>query len=203
MLTEVYCTYRYFFAIPGIAYFIERMVRAWRGSRPTTLIRVRCCYCFFSCCYFVVFVCTVLLSGVFLCCVLCFRFILVSRLSFEFLSDLALHVFICVCLSVCAQTRYLSSNVISLEMSKRFEYKPGQYVFLNCPYLSQNEWHPFTVRRDRVLSFVCMSVCNCELILFGYSRMCSLLCCCSMRFFLFLVFRSSLNRLHRRPIKTF
>jgi NADPH oxidase len=54
------------------------------------------------------------------------------------------------------QTRYLASNVISLEMSKRFEYKPGQYVFLNCPYLSQNEWHPFTITSspDQVGCFV-------------------------------------------------
>lgn len=30
-------------------------------------------------------------------------------------------------------------------MTKKWDYKPGQYLFLNCPYLSQNEWHPFTI----------------------------------------------------------
>jgi predicted ferric reductase len=27
----------------------------------------------------------------------------------------------------------------------QFEFKEGQYVFLNCPYLSESQWHPFTV----------------------------------------------------------
>jgi predicted ferric reductase len=38
------------------------------------------------------------------------------------------------------------SRVIELRMKKQsFTYKPGQYLFLNCPYISKNEWHPFTI----------------------------------------------------------
>eukprot|EP00026_Physarum_polycephalum_P006372 Phypoly_transcript_06414.p1 GENE.Phypoly_transcript_06414~~Phypoly_transcript_06414.p1 ORF type:complete len:527 (+),score=77.52 Phypoly_transcript_06414:145-1725(+) len=38
------------------------------------------------------------------------------------------------------------SRVIELRMKKpSFSYKPGQYLFLNCPYISKNEWHPFTI----------------------------------------------------------
>mmetsp|Transcript_1511 Transcript_1511/g.4104 ORF Transcript_1511/g.4104 Transcript_1511/m.4104 type:complete len:527 (+) Transcript_1511:237-1817(+) len=38
------------------------------------------------------------------------------------------------------------SDVVELQMKKKlFRYKPGQYLFLNCPYLSQWEWHPFTI----------------------------------------------------------
>jgi NADPH oxidase len=38
------------------------------------------------------------------------------------------------------------SRVIELRMKKHsFEYEPGQYLFLNCPYISKNEWHPFTI----------------------------------------------------------
>lgn len=29
--------------------------------------------------------------------------------------------------------------------SKHFRYKAGQYLFLNCPSVSENEWHPFTI----------------------------------------------------------
>lgn len=38
------------------------------------------------------------------------------------------------------------SNVVELQMRKsRFKYKPGMYLFLNCPYISPHEWHPFTI----------------------------------------------------------
>jgi len=38
------------------------------------------------------------------------------------------------------------SHVIELRMKKQsFNYIPGQYMFLNCPYISKNEWHPFTI----------------------------------------------------------
>jgi predicted ferric reductase len=38
------------------------------------------------------------------------------------------------------------SRVLELRMKKtRFDYKPGQYVFLNCPYIAKSEWHPFTI----------------------------------------------------------
>lgn len=26
-----------------------------------------------------------------------------------------------------------------------FEFKEGQYLYLNCPYINPNEWHPFTI----------------------------------------------------------
>jgi len=38
------------------------------------------------------------------------------------------------------------SKVIELQMKKsEFKYKPGQYLFLNCPYIAKYEWHPFTI----------------------------------------------------------
>ncbi|KAL0730755.1 hypothetical protein Bca4012_026849 [Brassica carinata] len=38
-------------------------------------------------------------------------------------------------------------NVIVLHMSKpaSFEYKSGQYVFVQCPEVSKFEWHPFSI----------------------------------------------------------
>eukprot|EP01112_Ceratiomyxa_fruticulosa_P014502 TRINITY_DN4157_c0_g1_i4.p1 TRINITY_DN4157_c0_g1~~TRINITY_DN4157_c0_g1_i4.p1 ORF type:complete len:1284 (+),score=241.55 TRINITY_DN4157_c0_g1_i4:155-4006(+) len=39
-----------------------------------------------------------------------------------------------------------ASDVICIQMRKRdFKYKAGQYVYLNCPSISSNEWHPFTI----------------------------------------------------------
>jgi len=38
------------------------------------------------------------------------------------------------------------SRVIELQLKKStFKYKPGQYLFLNCPYLATHEWHPITI----------------------------------------------------------
>jgi len=38
------------------------------------------------------------------------------------------------------------NKVLELRMLQTtFEYKPGQYLFLLCPKLSQLEWHPFTI----------------------------------------------------------
>lgn len=38
------------------------------------------------------------------------------------------------------------SRVIELQMRKAdFKYQSGQYLFLNCPYIAQQEWHPFTI----------------------------------------------------------
>eukprot|EP01116_Phalansterium_solitarium_P022339 TRINITY_DN7336_c0_g1_i1.p1 TRINITY_DN7336_c0_g1~~TRINITY_DN7336_c0_g1_i1.p1 ORF type:complete len:537 (-),score=59.52 TRINITY_DN7336_c0_g1_i1:3-1613(-) len=38
------------------------------------------------------------------------------------------------------------SKVLELQMKKpSFLYKPGQYLFLNCPYIAEYEWHPFTI----------------------------------------------------------
>nr|XP_033794389.1 NADPH oxidase 3 isoform X2 [Geotrypetes seraphini] len=39
-----------------------------------------------------------------------------------------------------------SSGVLELQMRKRgFKMQPGQYIFLQCPLVSQLEWHPFTL----------------------------------------------------------
>jgi NADPH oxidase len=33
-----------------------------------------------------------------------------------------------------------------LRMKKsNFKFEAAQYLFLNCPYISRNEWHPFTI----------------------------------------------------------
>jgi len=38
------------------------------------------------------------------------------------------------------------SKVLELQLKKStFNYKPGQYLFLNCPYVAKHEWHPFTI----------------------------------------------------------
>ena len=38
------------------------------------------------------------------------------------------------------------SRVIELQLKKNeFKYQSGQYLFLNCPYLAAQEWHPFTI----------------------------------------------------------
>ncbi|XP_036624858.1 NADPH oxidase 3 [Trichosurus vulpecula] len=38
------------------------------------------------------------------------------------------------------------SEVLELHMKKRdFKMEPGQYIFLQCPSISQLEWHPFTL----------------------------------------------------------
>ncbi|XP_058880726.1 NADPH oxidase 3-like [Acipenser ruthenus] len=38
------------------------------------------------------------------------------------------------------------SNVLELQMTKQgFKMEPGQYIFLQCPNISQLEWHPFTL----------------------------------------------------------
>jgi len=30
-------------------------------------------------------------------------------------------------------------------IKEQFQFKEGQYLYLNCPYISQSEWHPFTI----------------------------------------------------------
>ncbi|KAF1335592.1 Ferric reductase, partial [Globisporangium splendens] len=32
-----------------------------------------------------------------------------------------------------------------MEKPKRFVYRPGMYLFINCPTISTHEWHPFTI----------------------------------------------------------
>ncbi|CAM6099007.1 unnamed protein product [Calypogeia fissa] len=38
-------------------------------------------------------------------------------------------------------------NVLALYMKKppKFEYKPGMYLFLQCPSMSKSQWHPFSL----------------------------------------------------------
>ncbi|KAM6467735.1 NADPH oxidase 3 [Liasis olivaceus] len=39
-----------------------------------------------------------------------------------------------------------SSGVLELQLKKRgFKMEPGQYIFLQCPAISQLQWHPFTL----------------------------------------------------------
>jgi len=38
------------------------------------------------------------------------------------------------------------SRVLELQLKKSaFNFKPGQYLFLNCPYIALQEWHPLTI----------------------------------------------------------
>lgn len=40
----------------------------------------------------------------------------------------------------------LNAQVIVIELDKKgFNYLAGQYCFINCPFLSTHEWHPFTI----------------------------------------------------------
>ncbi|KAL4125297.1 hypothetical protein PRIC2_008882 [Phytophthora ramorum] len=32
-----------------------------------------------------------------------------------------------------------------MEKPRRFVYRPGMYLFINCPLISSHEWHPFTI----------------------------------------------------------
>ncbi|OWZ24706.1 Ferric reductase/NADPH oxidase [Phytophthora megakarya] len=32
-----------------------------------------------------------------------------------------------------------------MEKPRRFVYRPGMYMFVNCPLISSHEWHPFTI----------------------------------------------------------
>eukprot|EP01102_Stenamoeba_stenopodia_P013604 TRINITY_DN4438_c0_g3_i1.p1 TRINITY_DN4438_c0_g3~~TRINITY_DN4438_c0_g3_i1.p1 ORF type:complete len:560 (-),score=66.87 TRINITY_DN4438_c0_g3_i1:1030-2709(-) len=34
---------------------------------------------------------------------------------------------------------------VHLQKKRRFLYSAGQYLYLNCPYISRYEWHPFTI----------------------------------------------------------
>ena len=44
------------------------------------------------------------------------------------------------------QVTHHPSDVVELRMGKKgFKYKSGQYLYLNAPYLSVYEWHPFTI----------------------------------------------------------
>lgn len=47
---------------------------------------------------------------------------------------------------LCSQIVMRPSKVLELQLVKKgFKMEVGQYVFLNCPDISQLEWHPFTM----------------------------------------------------------
>jgi len=51
------------------------------------------------------------------------------------------------------------SKVLELQMKKStFKYKPGQYLFLNCPYIANQEWHPFTISSAPEEDFVSVHI---------------------------------------------
>jgi len=51
------------------------------------------------------------------------------------------------------------SDVLELRMKKNtFVYQPGVYLFLNCPYVSSQEWHPFTITSAPEQDFVSVHV---------------------------------------------
>eukprot|EP01133_Synstelium_polycarpum_P010754 gene10754-12523_t len=51
-----------------------------------------------------------------------------------------------VALYLLERARQHPSRTIELRMkTEKFKYKPGQYLFLNCPTIARNEWHPFTI----------------------------------------------------------
>lgn len=61
------------------------------------------------------------------------------------------------------------SRVIELQLKKStFKYKPGQYLFLNCPYIAGQEWHPFTISSAPEEEFVSVhirvSYCKIEIV---------------------------------------
>jgi len=51
------------------------------------------------------------------------------------------------------------SKVLELQLKKStFNYKPGQYLFLNCPYVAAQEWHPFTISSAPEEEFVSLHI---------------------------------------------
>jgi len=51
------------------------------------------------------------------------------------------------------------SKVVEVQMKKpSMKYKPGQYLFLNCPDVSRLEWHPFTISSAPEEDFVSVHV---------------------------------------------
>lgn len=40
---------------------------------------------------------------------------------------------------------FVSFWTINANVQEDFKFKEGQYLYLNCPHVSANEWHPFTI----------------------------------------------------------
>lgn len=53
------------------------------------------------------------------------------------------------------------SRVLELRIKKQtFNYRPGQYVFVACPYIANYEWHPFTISSSPDEDFVSVHIRN-------------------------------------------
>eukprot|EP01130_Rhizamoeba_saxonica_P012793 TRINITY_DN5436_c0_g1_i1.p1 TRINITY_DN5436_c0_g1~~TRINITY_DN5436_c0_g1_i1.p1 ORF type:complete len:491 (+),score=63.57 TRINITY_DN5436_c0_g1_i1:210-1682(+) len=40
---------------------------------------------------------------------------------------------------------FYPSHVLELTLEKKIDYLPGQYVYICCPFISNFQWHPFTI----------------------------------------------------------
>lgn len=56
-------------------------------------------------------------------------------------------------------TQQEKADVMRIQMDiVGFRYKPGQYLYLNCPALSKHEWHPFTITSAPEEGFVSVHI---------------------------------------------
>jgi predicted ferric reductase len=73
-----------------------------------------------------------------------------------------------MCLLVTTKIIKHPSDVVEIRMrKKKFKYKPGQYLYLNCPALSFYEWHPFTISSAPHEDFVSCHIRVCAYIAFA------------------------------------
>jgi predicted ferric reductase len=74
------------------------------------------------------------------------------------------------------QARMASKDVLALTMrlsnkKYKFRYKAGQYLFLQCPDIS-DEWHPFTITSaPEESSFSCHIRCRSDMVIFIVSEL--------------------------------
>lgn len=51
------------------------------------------------------------------------------------------------------------AGVLELRLHQSgFRYKPGQYLFLNCPTVARHEWHPMTITSSPDDQFVSVHI---------------------------------------------
>jgi len=51
------------------------------------------------------------------------------------------------------------SDVLEVRFQKpHFKYRCGQYLYLNCPYISKYEWHPFTISSSPMDEYVSVHI---------------------------------------------
>lgn len=65
--------------------------------------------------------------------------------------------FVFVILVLCVCYLCLISFLFYFSIST-FNYKSGQYLFLNCPYIARQEWHPFTITSAPQEDFVSVHI---------------------------------------------